>query len=135
MELLSGKIKAAHIIKLKTGEDLLGAIEQAVQQNGIQHATFVSAIGSLSSSHVHVVKTTNIPPGNIFMKEDAPFDIVAVTGYVFAGRVHAHITLTDEKRTIGGHLEEGCRVLTFAIITMVELDGIDTTDLDRYRKS
>ncbi len=119
---------------MKTGEDILEALGQAVQESGIQHATIVNAIGSTSSSHVHVVETTNIPPGNIFLKEDAPFDIVDITGYVFAGRVHAHITLTDDKRTIGGHLEEGCKVLTFAIVTMLELDGVDATDLDRYKK-
>ena len=49
MELLSGKVKAVHIIKMKTGEDILEAIERAVQEGGIQHATFVSAIGSMNS--------------------------------------------------------------------------------------
>ena len=134
MEVLSGSAKSVHVVKMKTGEDVLEELNRAVQERGIHHAMIVSAIGSTSSFHIHVVKTTNIPPGNIFFKEEGPFDIVAVTGFVLAGRVHAHITFSDEKRTIGGHLEEGCRVLTFVCISMIELDGTDLTDLDRYRK-
>jgi hypothetical protein len=32
---------------------------------------------------------------------------------------------------MGGHLEEGCRVLTFAVVVMAEAPDVDLTDWDR----
>jgi predicted DNA-binding protein with PD1-like motif len=46
--------------------------------------------------------------------------------------VHAHIEYSDRHVSHGGHLEEGTEVLTFAFVTVAELDGIDLTDADRY---
>jgi uncharacterized protein len=65
------------------------------------------------------------------VRGDGPFDILSVTGLVANGVVHAHITFSNTEVAIGGHLEEGCRVLTFAVVVMAEaLDG-DFTGWDR----
>ena len=51
------------------------------------------------------------------------------------GRVHAHITLSDQNSMIGGHLEPGTKALTFFIITIGILpDDLDITKLDTYKK-
>jgi predicted DNA-binding protein with PD1-like motif len=50
-----------------------------------------------------------------------PYDILNINGFVVNGRIHAHITFSDLKKTIGGHLEPGTLVYTFAIITIGEL--------------
>ena len=49
------------------------------------------------------------------------------------GRVHAHITFSDTEKAMGGHLEEGTRVLTFSLITLAETDGLDLTGWDALR--
>jgi predicted DNA-binding protein with PD1-like motif len=118
-------------VRLNPGDDLLQSLREAVRENGIAHGLILSGIGSLSRYHVHVVKTTNLPPGDTFFEGEGPFDILTVTGAIIDGRVHAHITLSNTEMALGGHMEEGCRALTFAIITLAETDGVRFTDWDR----
>lgn len=134
MQTQSGTFEKVHILKAETGEDLLEALERGVQNLGIRHAAIVNGVGSTRGYHLHVVKTTNIPPGNTYFKESGAFDILTMTGYVMNGRVHAHVSLSDDRRTVGGHLEPGTEVLTFAIATIVEIGGVDATDLDSYQR-
>jgi predicted DNA-binding protein with PD1-like motif len=61
-------------------------------------------------------------------------DLVSVQGYVFNGRVHAHMALSDENSVVGGHLEKGTKALTFFIITIGILpDSLDIENLDNYK--
>ena len=55
--------------------------------------------------------------------------LTAVTGYVVNGRVHAHVTFSDDQRALAGHLEPGTRTFTFVIVTL----GVfgDEVDLER----
>jgi predicted DNA-binding protein with PD1-like motif len=50
---------------------------------------------------------------------------------VVNGEVHAHITFSNTELAMGGHLEEGCRVLTFAVVVMAEAVDVDLTGWDR----
>jgi predicted DNA-binding protein with PD1-like motif len=118
-------------LRLNPGDDVLLSLRAAVREEGIRNAVIVSGIGSLAAYHVHVVKTTNDPPGDIFMRGEGPFDILAVTGMVLDGKVHAHITFSDTEIAMGGHLEEGCRVLTFAMIVLVQAADADFGGWDR----
>jgi predicted DNA-binding protein with PD1-like motif len=117
-------------LRLDPGDDVLLALRAAVQEEGIENAAILAGVGSLDSYHFHVVKTTRMPPGNTFVQGEGPFDILTVTGLVLNGRVHAHITFSNTETAMGGHLEEGCRVLTFAVILLAETDGADFTDWD-----
>lgn len=119
------------LVRLDPHEDVLVALREAVETNGIKNAAFISGVGSLEKYRVHVVETTNMPPGNVFFGEDGPFDILTVTGLVVDGAIHAHITFSNDKQTLGGHLEEGCHVLTFAVIVMAEVTGADLTGWDQ----
>ncbi|MHC4539025.1 MAG: PCC domain-containing protein, partial [Planctomycetota bacterium] len=54
-----------------------------------------------------------------------------INGYVIDGRVHAHVTLADDDKAFGGHLEKGTNVFTFAVITVgVFSDEIDLSRVD-----
>ena len=118
-------------LRLDPGEDVLLALRAAVVDLGIRNAAILSGVGSLDRYHFHVVKTTNMPPGNTFVRGDGPFDILTVTGLVVNGEVHAHITFSNTELAMGGHLEEGCRVLTFAVVVMAEALDVDLTGWDR----
>jgi predicted DNA-binding protein with PD1-like motif len=48
-----------------------------------------------------------------------------VNGYVVGGRVHAHVTFSDDKKALGGHLEPGTTTYTFVIVTLGGLPGTD----------
>ena len=117
-------------LRLDPGEDVLLALRAAAAEHGITHAAIVSGVGSLDRYHFHVVETTNMPPGNTFVRGEGPFDILTVTGFVIAGRVHAHITFSDAERAMGGHLEEGCRILTFGVLLLAEAPGADFSGWD-----
>ena len=127
----SAAIRRLVVVRLNPGEDVLLSLRAAVRDSGVTHGLILSGVGSLDRYHVHVVKTTNMPPGDIFFAGEGPFDILTLTGAILDGRVHAHITFSNTEKALGGHLEEGCRVLTFSVITLAETDGVDLTDWDR----
>lgn len=127
------EIKRVVVIRLKNNTDLLKGLEQAVQKEKIKNGVFLSGAGSLTSFHVHTVSNTTLPATQAFTKQAGGVDLLAVTGYVLNGRVHAHITLVNDKKAFGGHLHEGTTVFTFAIITLGILD--DKADLGRFDDS
>ena len=124
-------IRRLVVVRLNPGEDVMLSLREAVRDSGITHGLILSGVGSLDRYHVHVVKTTNMPPGDVFFAGEGPFDILTLTGAILDGRVHAHITFSNTEKALGGHLEEGCRVLTFSVVTLAETDGVDLTDWDR----
>lgn len=125
--------KRVAIVRFEPDDDILLGLQKAVVDLGIRHGVIVSGLGAIKSYGLHVVKTTNIPPGNIFAwEENLPYDIVNCSGFIMNGRVHAHLAIADRNRVIGGHLEEGTKVLNLAMITLMEVEGADLTDMDRY---
>jgi len=119
------------LVRLNPGEDVREGLARACQEQGVRNGVILSGAGSLSRYHVHVVQSTNLPPGNTFMEGEGPYDVVAVTGLVNEGRVHAHITLADAAGALGGHVEDGCRVLTFLIVAIGETPEAQMADWDR----
>ena len=129
-QVATGKFSRVLVIRLKNGEDLLRGLEKAVAQEKVRNGVFMGAFGSLTSYHVHVVNNTTFPPKNVYMKGKGPCDILSITGAVIDGRLHPHLTFSDSKKALGGHLEDGSLVFTFAVITLgVFEDGIS---LDRF---
>lgn len=120
--------KNSVLVRLNPGDDLLVKLREAVKENDIQNAVILAGVGSVISHHFHVVASTTNPPKEYFSKGDAAADIVNINGMVINGRVHAHITFSNEKVAYGGHLELGCEVLTFSVIVLVEMD----TDFDKW---
>lgn len=120
--------KNSVLVRLNPGDDLLVKLREAVKENDIQNAVILAGVGSVISHHFHVVASTTNPPKEYFSKGDAAADIVNINGMVINGRVHAHITFSNEKVAYGGHLELGCEVLTFSVIVLAEMD----TDFDKW---
>jgi predicted DNA-binding protein with PD1-like motif len=118
------------VLRLDPEEDVLLSLRAAVVAQGIRNAVILSGVGSLDRYHFHVVQSTNLPPGNTFVRGDGPFDILTVTGLVVDRTVHAHITFSNTERAMGGHLEEGCRVLTFAVVVIAEALDVDLSGWD-----
>jgi predicted DNA-binding protein with PD1-like motif len=111
------------MVRLDPGQDLLHGIEQAVKEAGITQGAILAGVGSLSSYHFHVVSTPVMPPENAFIKGEGPYDILTITGAILDGRVHAHVTFSDTEIAMGGHLEPGSTVLTFAMITIADFSA------------
>jgi predicted DNA-binding protein with PD1-like motif len=119
----TGDFTRVVIVRLKYGTDVLEGLNEAIQKEKIKNAVILAGIGSLTRYHFHVVNNSSFPTTQTFVKKDTPVDLLNVNGYVIDGRVHAHITVSDDKEAIGGHLEDDTRVFTFAIITIGVLDG------------
>jgi predicted DNA-binding protein with PD1-like motif len=122
------------IVRLTYGSDVLEGLARAVREDGIQSAVILSGTGSLKSYSVHAVSSVELPPTNLFFKGKGPYDLTAVNGCVVGGRVHAHVTFSNGKLALGGHLEPGTTTYTFVIVTLgvlpatVDLDRLDDTD-------
>ena len=127
------KSKDLFFVRLNEDEDILLSLRKAVKEHGILNAVILMGMGSVKSYHFHVVESGINPPRELFLKSELPCDIVNINGLVIAGRVHAHITFTDSKVAFGGHLEEGCKVLTFNVIALAEIDDANLTDWDAIK--
>ena len=127
----STNIKRLIMLRLNPGDDILLSLRQAVKDNNIQSGLIMNGTGSVSSYHFHVVDSADLPPAEVFPKADKPCDIVSMSGLIIDGRVHAHIMFTHKEIAFGGHMEEGCRVLTFTTIVLAETPDIQYTDWDK----
>ena len=119
------------LVRLNPGDDILDSLSAAVKENAISNGIVLNGLGSLSRYRVHVVETTNLPPGDVFFEGEGPFDILSLSGLILDGRVHAHITFSNTEKALGGHLEQGCRILTFSVIVLAETPDADFTGWDR----
>ena len=127
---ISGQFKRVVVLRFKYQADLLAGIEKMVKEQKIKHAVFLSGIGSVRNYHIHAVSNRTFPSKNTFVKDPtAPADIISINGYVIDGRVHAHMTLSNEEKAFGGHIEPGTNVFTFAIVTLGVFD--DSVDLGK----
>jgi predicted DNA-binding protein with PD1-like motif len=121
------------VTRLKHRKDILEGLNEIVKAEKIRNAVILTGIGSVTNYHIHVVDNSTFPSKNVFIKKDIPMDVTNITGYIVDGRVHCHITLSDENMAIGGHLEPGTRVFTFCIITIGILN--DDSSLKRFDDS
>jgi len=126
----TSQFKRIVVVRLKNQVDILEGLRKAVAREKIKSAVILSGAGSLVSYHVHVVSNTTLPATEAFFKEEGPFDLLSTNGYIIDGRVHAHIAFANPQKTLGGHLEPGTRVFTFAIITLGVLE--DNLDMKRF---
>jgi predicted DNA-binding protein with PD1-like motif len=70
------------------------------------------------------VKSLGAKPEDEFLTVKGPIEIQNVDGIIAAGEPHLHLTLSSpEKGVFGGHLENGCRVLYRAEITLAKFSG------------
>lgn len=116
---LSTKFERVVVLRFRHQADLLAGIEKHVREQKIVNAVILSGIGSVISTHYHVVSNRSFPSKNLFIEDpEKSADIVNVSGLVLGGRVHAHLTFADGDKSFGGHLEPRTRVFTFAILTI-----------------
>lgn len=127
-----GKFDRVFVFRFKYQADLLQGIESLVQKNGIRNAVILNGIGSVRDYHLHSVSNRTFPSQNVYIKDtETPADLVSINGFVFDGRVHAHMTLVDGEKAFGGHLEPETHVFTFAVVTLAELSaGADMSRFD-----
>jgi hypothetical protein len=134
MKTQTSRIGEIMVIRLDSDDDILLSIREAVAQHDLKHALILGAMGSVRRYHVHVVESSELPPRDIFLKGEVPLDILSLNGVVMDGRVHAHVSFSGTAETMGGHLEEGCQILSFGQVWLVTAPDADLTNWDRIGK-
>jgi predicted DNA-binding protein with PD1-like motif len=113
------------LVVLQHGEDLLRSIRLAARETGTHTGVLLSGIGSLRKGRIHTVSTNDLPPENLFIDLPGPLEISNYTGIVAHFEPHVHITLMDGQGKVhGGHLEEGCEVLTLAELSILKIPDL-----------
>jgi predicted DNA-binding protein with PD1-like motif len=130
---VTSRFERIEIVRMRSGTDMLEGLNKFVEEKDIKNAVILTGIGSVTDYHFHVVSDKNLPPAEEFPRASVAKDLTSVQGYILNGRVHAHITLSDENSVIGGHLEPGTKALTFFILTVGVLpDDLEIENLDNY---
>ncbi len=119
-----GNVKRSIIVALDSGEDLLESINAVIANEGIENGVVVSGVGSLSKARYHIVEPGDEKPWkDRFIEKSGAIEIKSISGIVANGEAHLHISMSQADQGFGGHLEDGCKVLTLAEIVILELSG------------
>lgn len=111
----------AHVLRMKPGDDLRGALEAAfreLQAGSVEAVCVVSAVGSLSCS---VLRYADQPEGT---KWAVPLELLTLSGTLSKDGVHLHASVADGQGEVrGGHVMRGCTVRTTAEVVLALLPG------------
>jgi predicted DNA-binding protein with PD1-like motif len=111
-------------IRMDRGDLLLETIMDTIRKQNIQDGAVLSAAGTLQVCTFHAVKSMAEKPEQKFTTKQGPLEILNINGIIAAGEPHLHMTLGDPSgAAIGGHLENGCKVLYRAEITIAKFAG------------
>jgi predicted DNA-binding protein with PD1-like motif len=123
-EILGGaQIAELYRVRLDRGDLLLETIQDVIQKNGIADGAVLTAAGSLQECTFHRVKSLAEKPENEFTTVKEPMEILNINGLIAGGEPHLHMTLAAAHGAFGGHLENGCRVLYRAELTIARFSG------------
>src|SRR5882757_5437542 len=118
------QIQSVYRILLDRDALLLESILDVIKQKKIQDGYVLIGAGSVQTCTYHYVTSTALKPINAFKTVKGPFEILNASGIIAAGEPHIHITLSSpDKGAFGGHLENGCRVLYLAEVTITQYAG------------
>ena len=107
-----------YTFRLKSGRDLFEAIQDVVVGKNIEAGCVVSAVGSLTRA---VLRFAN---RDSYSQIDGFFEIVSITGTVSVHGSHLHLSISDRSgKTIGGHMESGCKIYTTAEIVILAFNN------------
>jgi predicted DNA-binding protein with PD1-like motif len=103
-------------LRLSPGDDLRGALEDAMRELGLQAAFVLQGIGSLSVAQLR------------FAGADQPselrgdLEILTLAGSISPDGAHLHMSVSDAHGQVsGGHVAPGCSVRTTAEILLALL--------------
>ncbi len=116
------------IVSLGRDDLLLESLTRLAVEADIHTGVVMTGIGSLSRGRIHIIKSNNYPPGDVFFDLEGPLEVVQFGGIIAAHQPHIHIGLWDTHgKYYGGHLEDGCAVLTLSEISIRRAPGLRLT--------
>jgi predicted DNA-binding protein with PD1-like motif len=108
-----------YTFRLKAGHDLFDSIQAFVEEKKIGAGCVLSGVGSLTHAELRLANR------EFYSGYDGFFEIVSITGTVSIHGSHLHISVSDgDGKTIGGHLESGCKIYTTAEIVLAVFEDV-----------
>jgi predicted DNA-binding protein with PD1-like motif len=136
--------------RVKPNADLLRAIEEAVDAEGVRAGVIVSGLGALKKALFRNLKVFPksypvTPKDRLYLEITTPMELVSLAGWIAPKtgggvEVHAHFSAStvenDTVVTLGGHLTEGtiCGIKVVVAILVLAEGGV-YADKDRNTKS
>lgn len=146
----SAPIQRVLQFRIKPGSDLLQAIAEGIQAEGVQSGVFVSGLGALRKAifrnlRVFPEKFPVNPEDRLYLEITAPMELVSLTGWIAprldgGAEIHAHFAASTVQNetvvTLGGHLTEGtiCGIKVVVAILAIESDQVQAA-MEPYSKS
>ncbi|HND85486.1 MAG TPA: DNA-binding protein [Pseudobdellovibrionaceae bacterium] len=107
------------IFRLRPGADLKKFLSEFASSEFFQGGFVVTCVGSLSQVKLRLAQANS----ETFMA--GPFEILSLNGTLSKDGVHLHLGIADgEGRAFGGHLLDGCIVLTTVEIVIEDVKTI-----------
>ena len=104
--------------RLRRGDDLLREVQKMAQEEQLELAVILSAVGCVTKARLRDASGVTI------REIDEPCEIVSATGTVSRKRCHIHVALSKEDlSTVGGHLGEGCLINTTRELVLGVVEG------------
>ena len=109
-----------HVLRLKPGQDLKLELAAFVRAQALTAAFVVAAVGSLKQLSLRLANAREAT------KKKGSFEILSLQGTLAGEGLHLHLCVADELgNCLGGHLLDGCQILTTAEILIQELSEFD----------
>ena len=112
----------AHCIRLRPGEDLVPALEDAARKAmssaNAASAFVLTAVGSLSDVTLRLASASRMSESNETRRWSERFEVVSLVGtFSLAGGKHLHMSVADAAGTsFGGHLVAGTIFTTLELV-------------------
>ena len=132
-----GALGRVMAIRLGPGCDLLKSLERIAKRENLRSAVILSAAGSLSQVTLRNVRLFPeefpiVDRNRIYTPKKEPLELLSLSGNVAMSDgetyVHCHVTVSsglDNGQAYGGHLTEGCVILSFCEVIIVEVEGFE----------
>lgn len=113
------------VVQMEAGDLLLEGLRDLVRQANIHTGVLMTGIGSLSKARIHTVLTNVNPVEELYLDIPGPLEVTHFTGLIANYEPHIHISMCDpQMKFYGGHLEEGCQILTVSEITILRMPDL-----------
>ncbi|MFC1558310.1 PPC domain-containing DNA-binding protein [candidate division KSB1 bacterium] len=121
------KVKEIYRLRLDPGDLLLESIQELIDREGIKDGAITSGTGTLKECRMHWITTTTFPVNLQINVIKAPLEISSISGIIADGKPHPHMTVSDNKKAIAGHLENGCIVAYHSEVVIESYEGLALT--------
>ena len=123
--------------RVKPGADLLAAIGEAVEMEGIRVGVIVSGLGALKKAVFRNLKRFPdrypvTPRDRLYLEVEKPLELVSLVGWIApkpdrSAEIHAHFSASTVENetvvTLGGHLTEGTVCGIKVVVSILVLSG------------